>query len=278
MPPDKEQSDARLEQNITYLGRSEALCGECPCVSACPVYQARTLCRDRSPGMPIQTRVIHRDDQVFFAGQPFSSIYVVRSGAIKTYIVLRNGDIQITGFSGPNELIGLDAINAESYPCSAVTLDTSSVCALNYERLCRMCADSPGMVQQLTRQISRSLTEQQTLSVMLSHKSADQRLATFLLNQSKKQGRLGLSVVEFYLPMPRADIASFLALAVETVSRCFTRLHEAAVLEVERSRIRILDREALASIAEEPIARPAASLNGSAAGSRWPEASLSSQA
>ena len=70
----------------------------------------------------MQPRVVRRGDHIFHAGQACGPIYVVRSGAIKTYVVLRNGDIQITGFSGPGDVIGLEGIDEEAYACSAVAL------------------------------------------------------------------------------------------------------------------------------------------------------------
>jgi len=91
------------------------------------------------------------------------------------------------------------------------------------------------------------------LLLILGQKTAEQRMAAFLLHHSKKQRQLGLSEVDINLPMSRADIASYLALAVETVSRVLTRLQEAGLLKVQRSRVRILNLDNLATVAEETL-------------------------
>ena len=105
--------------------------------------------------------------------------------------------------------------------------------------------------------MSRRIVDHEGLLLILGQKTAEQRMAAFLLHHSKRQRLLGLSEVDINLPMSRADIASYLALAVETVSRVLTRLQDAGLLKVQRSRVRILNLENLATVAEETMdARP----------------------
>ena len=115
------------------------------------------------------------------------------------------------------------------------------------------------------RSLSRRIVDHEGLLLILGQKTADQRMAAFLLHISRQQQRLGLSAVDINLPMSRADIASYLALAVETVSRVLTRLQEGEVLDVQRNHVRILDLEKLALLAEETLEdtpRRAASTRG----------------
>ena len=115
--------------------------------------------------------------------------------------------------------------------------------------------------------MSRKIVDHEGLLLILGQKTAEQRMAALLLRLSRKQRQLGLSQVDINLPMSRADIASYLALAVETVSRVLTRLQEAGLLNVQRSRVHILDPDNLAIIAEEtmhadfPARRRASSLH-----------------
>jgi CRP/FNR family transcriptional regulator len=101
--------------------------------------------------------------------------------------------------------------------------------------------------------MSRKIVDHEGLLLILGQKTAEQRMAAFLLHHSNKQRQLGLSEVDINLPMSRADIASYLALAVETVSRVLTRLQESGQLNVQRSRVQLLNLDNLAIIAEETM-------------------------
>jgi CRP/FNR family transcriptional regulator len=196
-------------------------------------------------------RILHRGDHLFRTAEEFHNVYMVRSGAIKTYVVLQSGEEQVIGFHTPGEIVGLDAIDSGRYVCNAMVLDTSCVCPLPYEQLCRLSARSQEVQNRLIRVMSRRIVDHESLLLVLGQKTAEQRLAAFLLHHSNRQRQLGLSEFDINLPMSRADIASYLALAVETVSRVLTRLQDAGLLNVQRSRVRILDLENLAIVAEE---------------------------
>lgn len=235
---------------IIPIRTRESTCNEC-------AFRAECLAKpdDDCPaaGLEIQVtpRILHRGDHLFRTAEPFQNIYTVRSGAIKTYVILQSGEEQVIGFHTPGDIVALDAIYSGRYVCNAMVLDTSCVCPLPYEQLCRLSARSPEIQSRLIQKMSRRIVDHEGLLLVLGQKTAEQRMAAFLLHHSRKQRQLGLSEVDINLPMSRADIASYLALAVETVSRVLTRLQEAGLLIVERSRVRIVDLDNLAVIAEE---------------------------
>ena len=183
---------------------------------------------------------------------PCLNVFTVRSGAVKTRVMLESGHERVIGFHAPGDVIGLDAMDEGRHGCDAVVLDTASVCSLPTRVIDR--ADGAGAVMrdELVRRMSRALAEQQGLLLMLGRYSAEQRVAAFLLRQSRRQRLHGLSAREINLPMSRSDIASYLALAVETVSRVLTRLQELGLLHVRRSQVRILDLKGLEAMAEDP--------------------------
>lgn len=214
----------------------------------------------KDPEFPVPARVMRHGAHLFRNGDEFDSLYVLRSGSIKTYVTTEAGDEQVIGFHMPGEVLGLDGIDSGLYRCSAVALDTCSVCTLPFERLCRLCASSAVAFRRLLERFSHKSRHDERMLLTLGQKSADQRIASFLLNQSRRQKRHGISPNEINLPMSRADIASYLALAGETLSRVVTRLQTAGLVVAERHRIHILDYDALAAIAdgslEEPLAVP----------------------
>lgn len=247
--------------HVIPISARESTCKECTLRADCLV-KAADKCPAPGFRLPTAPRVLHRGDHLFRTGEHFHSIFVVRSGAIKTYVVLQGGEEQVIGFHTPGDVVALDAIDSGRYVSNAMVLDTSCVCPLAYEQVERLCARSPEMHRRLLRKMSRRIVDHEDLLLILGQKTAEQRVAAFLLHHSRKQRKLGISDVDINLCMSRADIASYLALAVETVSRVLTRLQDAGLLRVQRSRVHISDLERLARVAEENMEESAPARRG----------------
>ncbi len=196
-----------------------------------------------------RARPLRRADYLFKQGARFHSIYAVRSGSLKTYTITGDGHEQVTGFYLPGELVGLDAIVSERHPCSAVTLETTSCCQIPFDQLEQLAGTLPSLRHQLLRLMSKEIMQDQRLLLLLGKKSAEERLATLLLSLSLRFEQRGFSGREFNLSMSRADIGNYLGLAVETVSRLFTRGREQGLLEVAGKRVRLLDTDSLRKLA-----------------------------
>lgn len=228
-------------------------CGDCLLSPVCPAAVAgmpgRTPDGTGERGIEVAVRVLHRGDRLFNPGEPFHSVCMVRSGALKTCAVNASGEEQVIGFHAPGDLLGLDAIGAGRHVSSAIALDTASVCTLPYEPLCRLSARSPRVQGRLLVKMSQRIRDAERRLGLLAMRGAGQRMASFLIGLL--DGGRGPRSDEVLLPMPRADIAAYLVLAVETVSRSLSRQQEAGVIDVRRNRIRILDEPALRAIAGE---------------------------
>jgi CRP/FNR family transcriptional regulator len=192
-----------------------------------------------------QIRVLRRDQHLFRAGDEFDTLYVVRSGAIKTLETTDDGQERITGFYLPGQVLGLDGIENHQHRSTAVSLETSSVCPLPYRRLMTLSADIKGLQDQIWRAMSHEIANKQKLLLTLGTKDAEGRLATFLLAMSERLKGMGYSATEFRLSMGRHEIGEYLGLNLETVSRVFTRFHNAGLIERERRSVRLLDVPAL---------------------------------
>lgn len=189
--------------------------------------------------------LVHRGEYIFHSGDPFRSIYVIKSGSIKTYTRKEAGNNQITGFYLPGEMIGLDAIEEGVHHCSSKALETSAVCEIPFDRLEELSSTIPGLQRQMFRLLSKEIFQETSLLTLLGSKNAEERLAGFLLDFSNRFKKRGFSATDFYLSMSRNDIGSYLALAVETVSRLFTRFQEDGLLQVERKHIQLKDLDRL---------------------------------
>ena len=153
---------------------------------------------------------------IFRAGDRGQSLFAVRSGALKSYCTTEDGDEQVLGFTLPGEVVGLDGMNDGCYASSSVVLETSSVCELPYDSLEDMCHLLPGLNRQMMRVVSKEISSDQSMLLLLGKRTAEERLAAFLLSMSSRYHSRGLSPTEFNLPMSRQDIGNYLGLAIET--------------------------------------------------------------
>jgi CRP/FNR family transcriptional regulator len=192
-----------------------------------------TIVRRQQPYQPGQ--------HIFRAGDRGQSLFAVRSGALKSYCTTEDGDEQVLGFTLPGEMVGLDGMNDGCYASSSVVLETSSVCELPYDGLEEMCHTLPGLNRQMMRVVSKEISSDQGMLLLLGKRTAEDRLAAFLLSMSSRYHSRGLSATEFNLPMSRQDIGNYLGLAIETVSRLFANFQKNQLLTVSRRQIVLTD-------------------------------------
>jgi CRP/FNR family transcriptional regulator len=193
----------------------------------------------------------HAGDHLFREGEPFEAIAAVRAGTVKTYVVDRDGHEHVLGFHLPGEVIGLNAIDGETYPCNAVALDTVMLCRFSFPKIAVLATRLPGLQRQLFRLLSRDIGR---AALLAGDWSADQRMAAFLVGLSRRLAARGFSATRFQLTMARTDIANYLRLAPETVSRVLRRFQEEGRLVVDRRELELLDTAALEALAA-PVLR-----------------------
>ncbi|HEY5803810.1 MAG TPA: fumarate/nitrate reduction transcriptional regulator Fnr [Lysobacter sp.] len=194
-------------------------------------------------------RALTRGERLFRIGDRLSSVFVARDGAFKTVSISEDGEEQVIGFHLAGELIGLDALGEGTHRCEAVALDSANVCDVPLDQLSAVAAQLPSLQQQLLRVIGHSLNRDHDHLEMLVRRQANERIALFLHGLSERFRQIGQSSQGFRLPMSREDIARYLGLALETVSRGFTRLQEDGVIDVHGRRVEILDGAALERLA-----------------------------
>lgn len=187
---------------------------------------------------------------VFRAGDPFEAIAAVREGTVKTWRVDRAGREQVLGFHLPGEIIGLSAIDNDRYPCNAVALETVQLCRFSFPRIAVLATRVPGLQQELFRVMSRDIGHAERLA---GDYAADARLAAFLVDLSARLSRRGFPPGRLYLAMPRTDIASYLRLAPETVSRLFRRFQDAGLVRTRGRNVELPNLPGLTRLAERAL-------------------------
>lgn len=190
---------------------------------------------------------LHAGEHVFRAGDPFEAIAAVRTGTVKTYTLDREGREHVLGFHLPGEVIGLNAIDTDIYPCNAVALDTVMLCRFSFPKISVLAARLPGLQQHLFRLLSRDIGN---AALLTGDWSADQRMAAFLVGLSQRLAARGFSPNRFQLTMARTDIANYLRLAPETVSRVLKRFQDDGLLKVDRRELELVGRGQLEALAE----------------------------
>ena len=187
-------------------------------------------------------------EHIFREGDEFNAIAAVRAGTVKTYVLDAAGHEQVLGFHLPGEIIGLNAISQSRYPCNAVALDTVMLCRFSFPKMALLATRMPGLQAQLFRLLSEDIGK---ASLLAGDFSADERMAAFLVSLSRRYAQRGYSAQRFQLAMARTDIANYLSLAPETVSRVLRRLQAEGILQVDRRDFEILDMAGLEALARD---------------------------
>jgi CRP/FNR family transcriptional regulator len=250
--PDSQAPKAGAD--FSLLRRS---CGPCTlkefCDRADVVYE-----QVRRRGLFGRRQPLTRGLRLFRSGDAQTLLYVVRAGALKTVALGADGEENVLGFHVPGEIIGLDALANGHHLCEAVALADSQVCGIPYSELTNLVAGEPELGRHQFQLFGKGTLDSQDHVQLLMRRQADERIAMFLLSMLHRVRR-GVEETGdeadalITLPMSREDMARYLGLALETVSRGLTRLQERNVIEVSGRQIRVLDQAALEALAgDEP--------------------------
>jgi CRP/FNR family nitrogen fixation transcriptional regulator len=179
-----------------------------------------------------------RNEEVYGESEPAEFIYKVISGAVRTYKILNDGRRQISAFHLPGDVFGLEA--GEEHAFSAEAVCQSTVLVIKRSAVTALAEKDPAVSRQLWNLTACELQKMQD-HVMLLIKSAQERVVSFLLQMARRMPATN----EFELPMSRQDIADYLGLTIETVSRTLTQLETRATIGLPSSRRIVLRNRGL---------------------------------
>jgi CRP/FNR family transcriptional regulator len=182
---------------------------------------------------------------VYRAGQPFNALFLVAMGCLKVCELTDDGREQVTGFRMRGDLIGVESIGLARHACDVVALEDSEVWELPYPPMLTACLQVPALQARLTEAMAREIRHDRLWMLAIGTLGAESRVAAFLLDLADRHAKLGLSAHHFILRMCRIDMANYLALKHETVSRALSRLDELGLISVQRREVRILDADGL---------------------------------
>jgi len=199
---------------------------------------------------------LSRGASLYTLGDRSEAIYALRFGSIKTQVQDIDGQVQITGFLLPGEILGMNSLVGDSHTAHAIALEESEVCVMHLQDIDTLSKQFPALQQQFRRVMFREIHRSHNLIVALGSLRADRRLATFLLNLSHRLEVLGYSAVEFSLRMSREEIGNHLGLTQETVSRMLSRFSKEGLIRLQKRDIELLDFPALRALSGLDWAQP----------------------
>jgi CRP/FNR family transcriptional regulator len=235
--------------NVVHIEQSDGSCDECSHQQVCLTRgwvpdEIKKLEPNVRRGKPLP-----RGELLYRQGERLRALYILRSGALKSFLSTADGLEQVVRFHLPGAILGLDGLGDDHYASSAQAIVASSVCRLPSELINSSIEKFPVLRMRILRLAGREAALGHERAILLTQRAAEERLASFLIEMSEQYGQRGFSPREFNLPMSRQDISSYLSLAVETVSRMFTGFQNAGLIEVDRRSVRLLDMGELRAMA-----------------------------
>lgn len=224
-------------------------CSECRLSKLCLPMTLRSEEVPRLDKIIRRGHVLQKGDHLYRANDPFSAIYAIRSGYIKTYRITDDGQEQVTGFYFPGEVFGMDGLTKNRYLSSARALESTAICEIPFTQFQKLTAQLPSLQMHFFQIMSREITTDQQFILLLNKKTAIERVATLLLIISARYVNLRLSGTTFRLVMSRTDISNYLGLTVETISRTLSTFHKQGVIDIDNREMTILDFDILRTTA-----------------------------
>ncbi len=196
----------------------------------------------------LRKKPVKKGEIIFHTDDTFQAVYAIKKGTFKSYKCLDDNLDQVIGFHFPGELLGIDSVRSTNYSYSAQALETGELCQIKFDKLDMLGNCLPQFQEQLIQVLSNQILMDQKLFYVLGRQRAEERLVAFILDLSNRLESRGLPFKEFRIAMPRQDIASYLGLALESISRQFKQLQKRGLLKVSGKMIVLTDIPALEAL------------------------------
>lgn len=236
--------DSKLTQTTCLLDLPLS-CSHCRLSDLCLPIALNQAEIERLDDIIQRNRPLKKGAHLYRQGDIFKSIFAVRSGSFKSYVLGLNGQRHVTGFFFPGDIIGIDAIARHHHLNSTVALEHASVCEIPFSQLEKLSHQLPGLQHQFFSIMGTEISKAVQIHTLLSSYTAEQRLASFILSLSTRFARCQLSSKRFLIHMTRGDIGEYLGLTLESVSRSLSVLKKKQLISISSKDIEIKDIEGL---------------------------------
>lgn len=221
-------------------------CLNCPIANLCPIWTNAQIGSSPTLSYAEEESSYVKGQEIFQTGAEIRYLHIIISGSVKQYSINKQGDEQITSFHGIGEIIGLGGLASGTHVSYAQALEPTILCNINIERSSKVVITRELKLSQILQKIlSAELFAREEHIMVIAKFTAEQRVVNLLLKLSDRLIAIHSASNELRLPMTRYEIANYLALTVETVSRIFTSLQQKNIIKVNGRYVLILEREAL---------------------------------
>lgn len=241
--------------SIGVLSAQRVRCQRCALSSQCFPAAVSDHDLEALDRIVVRGPTLGKGGTLFQAGETPRSIFVIRSGALRTYARQHSGDEQILGFHLAGEFVGLPALHDDRYEVTAEAMQTTAICELPFAELEAVSMKVPAMRRHLLRLLSRELQHNQKARLLLSLPKAEVRVAMFINHYRARLSERGLSATRVCLPMSRRELANHLGLAVETVSRALSTFRSKGYIAIHGKELEIIEPGELGALAARGLSQ-----------------------
>jgi CRP/FNR family transcriptional regulator, anaerobic regulatory protein len=213
-------------------------------LSVCAALERDELIELEAIAQPVH---FHAKETIFLEGEDALALYNVTCGTLRLYRLFDDGRRQIVGFALPGDFLGLDLASRHAFSADAV--EAVSACRLARTSFTALTERKPHLLRRLHAATTRELSAAQDQVMALGRRSAEEKLAWFLIHLRQRYERVGDHSATIALPMSRLDIADFLGLTIETVSRTLTKLSRDESIAIVADGIRVVDTRRIEQLA-----------------------------
>ena len=241
---------AENEKCAATAHAARSSCKTCTLRSVCAVNPDELACSQQMDDLVLRYRQVKKGEALYRVGDAFGNLYAVRTGSYKKVAMLADGREQVTGLYVAGELLGADGIANDRYASDVVALEDSSVCVMPFDLLELLSREVKAVQRNVFRMLSAELVRESQSMMLLGTMTADERVAVFLLDLSRRWQARSYSPHAFVLRMTREETGSFLGLKLETVSRTLSRFQKQGLIEIRGKEVRIVNFAGLSAMAQ----------------------------
>ena len=235
-------------QTRAIRAKLQVTCQDCSLSELCIPRGLSQKDVERIANIVDQRKSLRKGEYLYRQGDVFRGVLALKSGTAKLVLTDHGGNEFVTGYLLPGELLGFDGLANDRHHYSALALEPVEFCEMPADELDSLCRAVPTLPRELFRHAGRSLNLE-TDRFVLSQRTAEERVAAFVLDISDRLSRRGFSGQEIKLGLTRHETGNYLGLALETVSRVLNNLEEMGVVAVKAKHISILDKDRLRGLA-----------------------------
>ncbi|AEG00538.1 Crp/Fnr family transcriptional regulator [Methylomonas methanica] len=214
-------------------------CSECGKINRC---LACALIGDQlrpTDSTPLQNLIQPKGHYIYNQGDEIKNLFFLKAGSVKNIYTNKRGDQQIINFYFPGEVIGLPQLQHSHHSSSAVTLEKSVICSFSLRFILANCEGNPHLLNTVLERFDAEIQHRHESLLAINHRSAGKRLADFLLELIYRHDLSRNYPILLSLTMSRADIANYLGLAPETISRILSKYEKSGLILVNKKKIQI---------------------------------------